>query len=257
MKSRFFVSICLSAAVVAALAVPKINQQQRRIAAALAKPDGTARQTAAPWTGAADAFDIPGRDAKLQLPRVYRDLQIGPGAQVADIGAGGGWLSVRLGFQVGSKGVVYATEILPKYTAYIDKRARLSGLSNIKTILGTPNDPKLPAKTLDAAIILNAYHEFDQPLAVLAKVRASLKPGGRLGIMERDEDFLRLEARRAFAQTGQILRRVTEKNDNNVLTDDHRLALDIVRREGERAGFKFVSSRELGDDNYLAVFVAP
>ncbi|WP_157947588.1 methyltransferase domain-containing protein [Abditibacterium utsteinense] len=254
MKSRFFVPLCLSVAVFAAIALPKLGHKP---SAPLAKPDGTMRQTASPWTGAADEFDTPGRDAKLQLPRVFHDLKIGQGSKVADIGAGGGWLTVRLGFQVGPKGVVYAEEILPKYTAYIEKRARLSGLSNVRTVLGTVTDPKLPAKTIDAAIILNAYHEFDQPLAVLAKVRAGLKSGGRLGIMERDDDGLRLEARRAYAQTGRILRRVTEKNDGNALTDDHRLALDVVRREGERAGFKFVSSRELGDDNYLAVFAAP
>ncbi len=254
MKSRILVPICLFVASGAALLFPKL---ERKSVAPLAKADGTERQSAQPWTGAADAFDIPGRDAKLQLPRVYRDLKIGSGSKVADIGAGGGWLTVRLGFQVGPKGVVYAEEILPKYTAYIEKRAKLSGLSNIKTVLGTPTDPKLPAKTLDAAIILNAYHEFDQPLGVLAKVRAAMKPGGRLGIMERDDDGLRLEARRAFQKTGRILRRVTERNDGNALTDDHRLALDVVRREGERAGFKWVSSRELGDDNYLAVFLAP
>lgn len=221
------------------------------------KPDGTARQTAAPWTGAADAFDTPGRDAKLQLPRVFRDLKIGPGAKVADVGAGGGWLTVRLGFQVGRKGVVYAEEILPKYTAYIERRAKLTGLSNVQTILGSTTDPKLPAKTLDAAVILNAYHEFEQPISMLVKVRAALKPGARLGILERDTDELRLEARRAYAQSGQILRRVEEKNDGNPITDDHRLALDIVKREGQKAGFKFLGSRELGDDNYLALFAAP
>ncbi|HEX9997016.1 MAG TPA: methyltransferase domain-containing protein [Abditibacterium sp.] len=221
------------------------------------KPDGTVRQTASPWTGAADEFDTPGRDAQLQLPRVFRDMKIGPGTRVADIGAGGGWLSVRLGFQVGPKGRVYAQEILPKYTAYIEKRAKLTGLSNIQTILGTPTDPKLPAKTLDAAIILNAYHEFEQPLAMLAKIRAAMKPGGRLGILERDDDQLRREAREAYAKTGQILRRVSEKDDKNPITDDHRLALDVVKKELEKAGFRFVSSRELKDDHYLAVFSAP
>lgn len=169
----------------------------------------------------------------------------------------GGWLSVRLGFQVGPTGTVYAQEILPKFTAYIDRRAKLSGLSNVKTILGTPTDPKLPANTLDAVVILNAYHEFEQPIALLTKIRAAMKSGARLGILERDDESLRREARRAYEKTGRILRRVTERNDGNPITDDHRLALDVVRREGERAGFRFLSSRQLRDDNYLAVFVAP
>ena len=92
---------------------------------------------------------------------------------------------------------------------------------------------------------------------MLGHIRASLKSGGRLGILERDNDELRLEARRAYAQTGRIVRRVDEVNDGNSLTDDHRLALDIVKREAEKAGFKFVSSRELNEDHYAAVFVAP
>ncbi|HEX8465551.1 MAG TPA: methyltransferase domain-containing protein, partial [Abditibacterium sp.] len=223
-----FVGLSLSAAFAAAglgaWAAGGAAQTTAQTATVAAKPDGTARQTASPWTGAADAFDIPGRDQKLQLPRVYRDLGIGKGSKVADIGAGGGWLSVRLGFQVGPTGRVYAEEILPKFTAYIERRAKLSGLSNVETILGTPTDPKLPAKALDAVVILNAYHEFDQPLALLSKVRAGLKSGGKLGILERDDDTLRLQARRAYEQTGRILRRVSERNDGNPITDDHRLA---------------------------------
>ncbi len=163
-------------------------------------------------------------------------------------------MSVRLARAVGPKGVVYAQEILPKYVDAINARAKREGFSNIQTVLGTTSDPKLPANTLDAALILNAYHEFDQPLGMLAKVKASMKPGARLGILERDTDELRLEARAAYAQTGRIVRRVDENDDGNPITDDHRLALDIVRREGEKAGFRFVGSRELGEDHYLAIF---
>jgi precorrin-6B methylase 2 len=221
------------------------------------KPDGTERQTAQPWTGSAEEFETPGRAKKLQLPNVYRDLKIVKGTHVADIGAGGGWLTVRLGFQVGPTGRVYAQDILSKYTNYIDRRAKATGLSNVQTILGTVTDPKLPAKTLDAAIILNAYHEFDQPVTMLTKIRTAMKPGGRLGIMERDTDQLRAEARVAYAKTGKILRRLSEKNDRNPITDDHQLALEVVKREGVKAGWEFVSSRELGDDNYIAIFMAP
>ena len=124
----------------------------------------------------------------------------------------------------------------------------------MKTVLGTTSDPKLPANTLDAVVILNAYHEFEQPLGMLAHVKAALKAGGRLGIIERDTPELRREARLAYAKTGQILHRVAEKDDKDPLTDDHRLALDIVRLEGQKAGFRFIESRQLGEDNYLVVF---
>jgi len=253
MKTRIFAALCGLGAVAGALTFPSFKPQPQPLAPA----DGTIRQTAPPWTGDLGIFETPGREQTLRLSRVFGDLKIGPGIRVADVGAGGGWLSVRLANRVGPKGVVYAQEILPRYVAAIQKRARDNRFSNIQTILGTTSDPKLPAKTLDAAIVLNAYHEFDQPLAMLAKIRAAMKPGARLGIMERDNEKLRLEARRAYAKTGRILRRIDEKNDNNPLTDDHRLALDIVRREGEKAGFQFVSARELGEDHYLAVFRAP
>ena len=219
-----------------------------------AKVDGTQRQTAQPWTGSVDIFETPGRDELLRIPTVFRALNIKRGKRVADVGAGGGWLSVRLARAVGPKGVVYAEEILPKYTQSIESRAKREGLSNIQTVLGTTSDPKLPSNTLDAALILNAYHEFDQPLGMLAKIKAAMKPGAKLGILERDNEELRREARDAYAKTGEILHRLSEKDDHNPLTDDHRLALDIVKREGEKAGFRFVGSRELGEDNYLAIF---
>lgn len=256
MKFRILAALCGLGAVAGALSFPFFQTQTSPLRAASKSPDPT-RQTAPPWTGSLDIFETPGRDQLLQLPRVFGDLKIKKGSRVADIGAGGGWLSVRLAKQVGPKGVVYAQEILPKYIDAIRKRAAQNRLANIQTILGTTSDPKLPAKTLDAALVLNAYHEFDQPLVMLAHIRAAMKHGARLGILERDNDALRLEARRAYAQTGRILRRVDEKSDGNALTDDHRLALDIVQREGEKAGFRFVSSRELGEDNYLAVFAVP
>lgn len=188
------------------------------------------------------------------MPAVFKALNIKSGKQVADIGAGGGWLTVRMARAVGPKGTVYAEEILPKYTQYIEDRAQREGFANIKTVLGTTTDPKLPANTLDSVIILNAYHEFDQPLGMLAKIKTGMKTGARLGIIERDTDELRLEAQRAYAQSGQISRRVGEIDDLNELTDDHTLALDIVKREGEKVGLRFLGSRELGNDKYLAVF---
>lgn len=220
------------------------------------KPD-VARQTARPWTGSVDVFEEPGRDKVLQLPRVYKDLGIKKGSRVADVGAGGGWLSVRLARQVGPRGRVYAEDILPNYISYMKDRAKREKLPQMFTVLGTLTDPKLPTNTLDAVVILNAYHEFDHPLAMLAKIKAAMKPGARIGFVERDTDELRQEAEDAYRQTGKVVRRVDEVPDGNPYTDDHRLALPIVRREAEEAGFKFVSSRRLGEDKYLAVVSKP
>ena len=160
---------------------------------------------------------------------------------------------MRLARQVGPSGTVYAEDILPKFTKYIDERAKKEKLNNIRTILGTTSDPKLPQNTLDAALILNAYHEFDQPVTMLRHIYGAMKKGGLLGFIERDTEELRSLARRAYQSTGQIKRRVDEKPDNNPYTDDHRLALPVVEREAALAGFTRVLSLELNDDNYLLV----
>lgn len=224
-----------------------------RPAASAPARDGTVRQTAKPWDGPADEFEYPGREKTLKIHEVMDDLKLGPGSQVADIGAGGGWLTVRLSKRVGGNGRVYAQEILPKYINYIRRRADKQGLKNVVTVLGTTKDPKLPRGTLDAAVILNAYHEFDAPLTMLNRIHASIKPGGLLGIIERDDETLRQEARDAYAKTGKILRRVDEKPGGAGYTDDHRLAREIVEREAATAGFVKVSERELEGDIYLVV----
>ena len=210
------------------------------------------RKTAPAWTGDPLAFEYPNRDKTLKLPQTFAALKIGPGTRVADIGAGGGWLSVRLARQVGKTGTVYAEEITPRYVNFLKKRAKNEKLPQMKAVLGTITDPKLPTN-LDAVVILNAYHEFDQPLAMLQKIRASMKPGGRLGFIERDNPELRAQAEATFRKTGKIKRTVTEVPDGDPKTDDHRLALPIVEREAAEVGFKKVGSMQLGDDNYLLV----
>jgi ubiquinone/menaquinone biosynthesis C-methylase UbiE len=215
--------------------------------------DGTQRQTAQPWTGSAAQFEYPKRDRTLQIDWVMDALQLRPGSVVADIGAGGGWFSVRAARRVAPNGIVYAQEILPKYTDYIAQRAKKEGLPNVRTILGTTTDPKLPPNSCDAILILNAYHEFDKPLAMLKKIRAGMKPNGRLAFIERDDEQLRREAREAYAKTGKIKRRVDERPDQNPITDDHRLAREIVEREAASVGFKRVLAKDLGDDHYIVV----
>lgn len=214
------------------------------------------RQTAAPWTGSPLQFEYPNRDKTLKIPTVFRALKIEKGSRVADIGAGGGWLSTRLARQVGPNGTVYAEEILPRYVQFLQQRARKENLPQMKAILGTTSDPQLP-KDLDAVVILNAYHEFDQPLEMLAKIKTSMKLGARLGFIERDNPALRREAETAYRVTGKIKRRVAEQTDNDPLTDDHRLALPIVEREAAAVGFKKESAMQLGEDHYLLVVSVP
>jgi ubiquinone/menaquinone biosynthesis C-methylase UbiE len=223
--------------------------------------DGTARQTAQVWKGSplgpGGAFEDPGRANQLRIEEVMDMMGLKAGSVVADVGAGGGWFSMLAAKRVGEKGTVYAQEINPEYTRFIENRATNAGYKNVKAILGTYDDPKLPENKMDAVLILNAYHEFEQPLAMLRKIKTAMKPGGRLAFIERDTDQLRQDAETAYAQTGKIKRRVTEQNDDNPRTDDHRLAMTVIEREAATAGFKKYKSLELNDDHYLLVVEKP
>lgn len=117
------------------------------------------------------------------------DLLIADGSVVADLGAGGGWFTIRLARRVGPNGVVYAQDIQPLMIEAIGRRVQREGLSNVRTVLGTASDPKLPSG-LDAVLIVDAYHEMDDParpeviLTLLSNVARSLKPQGRVGVVD-------------------------------------------------------------------------
>ena len=116
-------------------------------------------------------------------------LGIADGAVVADLGAGGGWLEIRLARRVGPNGLVYAEDIQPQMIEAINRRMHHEGLTNVRTVMGTSTDPRLP-KGLDAVLIVNAYHEMDDParpeviLTLLKNVEQSLKPQGRFGVAD-------------------------------------------------------------------------
>ena len=125
----------------------------------------------------------PDRDDWQQPDRVMDSLGIADGARVADLGAGGGWFTVRLAQRVGPNGMVYAEDIQPQMLESIRRRVRREGLSNVETVLGTPTDPRLPPG-LSAVLIVDVYPQLSDPVAVLRRVREVLAPGGRLGIID-------------------------------------------------------------------------
>src|SRR5580693_7238751 len=100
------------------------------------------RKTSTPYTGDLSIFDSPGREGRLQINRVMDILGIIPGKNVADIGAGSGWFTVRAARRVADTGAVYAVDINPKATRYIDKRAQKEGLHNVKTVLSKSDNPQ-------------------------------------------------------------------------------------------------------------------
>jgi ubiquinone/menaquinone biosynthesis C-methylase UbiE len=125
----------------------------------------------------------PDRDAWQRPEQIMDHLGIAEGSVVADLGAGGGWFTIRLARRVGPNGRVYAQDIQPEMIGAIKRRVDREGLKNVDTVLGTTADPQLPAP-VDVVLIVDTYHEMDDPQTLLRKVRASLKPGGRVGIVE-------------------------------------------------------------------------
>ena len=115
-------------------------------------------------------------------------LGIADGARVADLGAGGGYFTIRLAHRVGPNGVVYAEDVQREMLQSIERRVEREQLRNVTPVLGKPEDPALPAGELDAVLIVDTFNAFEQPVAVLQRVRESLKPGGRVGIIEYTRD---------------------------------------------------------------------
>lgn len=130
----------------------------------------------------------PDRDAYQRPDQIMDALLIGEGSTVADIGAGGGWFTVRLATRVGPNGRVYAEDIQTEMIQAIERRVKREGLEKIvKAVLGTPTDPKIP-EPLDAVLIVDAYHEMEQPVTLLRNMAKSLKPAGMIGIVNSKMD---------------------------------------------------------------------
>jgi SAM-dependent methyltransferase len=125
----------------------------------------------------------PDRDAWQMPDQVMDALGIADGSRVADLGAGGGWFTVRLARRVGPNGVVYAEDIQAEMIESIARRVNREGLSNVRTILGSPDDARLPT-ALDAVLIVGTYPEVEQPVELLRNVAEALAPNGRVGIVD-------------------------------------------------------------------------
>jgi SAM-dependent methyltransferase len=190
---------------------------------------GEHRKTSEPYTGDLSIFDSPGRDKRLQIDRVMDILGIAAGKTVADIGAGSGWFTVRAARRVGEGGVVYAVDINPASIRYVDERVQKEKLHNVKTILGKANDPLLPAGAVDAVLLLKTYHEVAEPVALLQNLRVALRPGAKVGIIDR--------------------------NGNG---EDHGVGRDVVLHEAAEAGYRLLKEYDFvkGDKmDYFLVLV--
>lgn len=131
------------------------------------------------------------RERAGEAAKVIELLGIRPGMQVADIGAGAGYYTVRLAAQVGPQGRVLAQDITPEYLAGLRRRIAQARLENVSVGLGEPGDPRLPPRSTDAVVMIHMYHEIEQPFALLANLVPALRPGARVGIVDVDDAVLR------------------------------------------------------------------
>ena len=137
----------------------------------------------APWLERSEREEEEAPDVALNV------LKIPKGASVADIGAGSGYITVRLAARVGPTGRVFANDVQPQMLNILARRLNSANITNVTLIEGTLNDPRLPPASVDLALMVDVYHELSQPQAILRHVRESLKPGGRLVLLEyRKED---------------------------------------------------------------------
>jgi SAM-dependent methyltransferase len=134
---------------------------------------------AAKWAG---VFDDPARDEWQKPHEVIQALELAPDATVADIGSGTGYFTVRLSHFV-PEGRVYGVDIAPDMVKYLSERAAKSGLQNITAVTGQFDDPMLPAP-VDRVLLVDTYHHIDNRADYFAHLRASLKPAGRVAIID-------------------------------------------------------------------------
>ena len=138
---------------------------------------------------AADWLERPERDEEEHTDKLVTQLKIKPGDVVADIGAGTGYFSRRLATRTGADGTVLAVDIQPEMLDLLTNQMAQAGIRNVKPVLGTITDPKLPPASVDLALMVDVYHEFDHPWEMMQAITRSLKPGGRVVFVEfRGED---------------------------------------------------------------------
>ena len=129
------------------------------------------------------------REQEEAPSKAIEALDLKPGMVIADIGAGSGYYTSRMAKKVAPAGRVYATDIQPGMIAILERRIKAENLTNVTPVLGAMDDPSLPTQSIDLAIMVDVYHELQQPQLFLQRLKAAFKPGGRLVLLEfRKED---------------------------------------------------------------------
>jgi len=183
-------------AVWAIATLPLIGQEKHPITQR--EPAGVMGFGGAPWLERAE------REAEEAPAKALRTIGISPGMVIADVGSGTGYFSRRMAKLTGPEGKVFAVDIQSRMLEALKGYAAREGITNIETVLSREDDPLLPAGALDLILMVDVYHEFDKPQVMLKKLRAALKPTGRMVLLEyRKEDPnvpIRLEHKMTIAE---------------------------------------------------------
>src|SRR4029078_11976896 len=158
---------------------PKKDKEEEKIPPALTHYMGreiaqTMHYTGAPW------LVRESREREEECSTLLKCLKLKPGMVVCDIGSGNGFYTLKTAPMVDPGGKILAVEIQPEMLEMLSKRAEAAGIKNIENIIGTVVDPKLPEGKVDMVLCVDVYHEFDHPVEMLAAIRKSLSPKGRM-----------------------------------------------------------------------------
>lgn len=179
----------------------------------------------------ADWLDRAERDQEEDPDRAIDVLKLQKGAAVADIGAGSGYMTEKLSKKVGPAGRVYAADIQQGMIDLLNKRIAKRKLTNVTPVLSTQDDPRLPIEAIDLVLMVDVYHELSQPQLVLRHIKAALKPGGRLVLVE------------------------YRKEDPNVpIRPEHKMSVAEAKLEVEAEGFTLTTTNEDLPRQHILIF---
>lgn len=199
---------------------------EQKGAATARKPANVMSHEGAAW------LEREGRDQEEKPEVVLAEMGLKEGMTVAEIGTGTGYFARRIAKVVGPTGKVLAVDIQPEMLTLLEEYAAKEGVKNIVPVLGTETDPKLPKAGIDRILMVDVYHEFQKPEEMLARIRESLAPGGRVILVEyRAEDDTAAHINAA-----------------------HRMSAEQVLAEWNPAGFELVNRVETLPSQHLFIF---
>jgi predicted methyltransferase len=179
-------------------------------------------------------LDRDSREPEEAPERALDLIGIAPGSIVADVGAGSGYMTFRLAHRVGPAGRVYANDVQLMMLRTIARKLRDEKVSNVELVEGTEDDARLPAGAIDLALLVDVYHEFHHPQAMLRSLRQALRPDGRLVLVE------------------------YRKEDSSIpIAFTHRMSVAEARLEVEAEGFTFDRTIEELPRQHIIVFRKP